>query len=171
MRSSAAVRPSLLAATGAIALALIVAGGARADGPAVGWGSGAPPAISASALASGRLFVTPEDVKAVQGVLTLRFPKALDTVALEDLTVGRQAQLRDLTVTVVARGRKSVTLQTNRDGDRVYATIIPRNVRLGEAPSHGKPVILYDVKSRGAEAYLSLAREFIAREHALTTRG
>lgn len=62
----------------------------------------------------------PEDVKAVQGVLTLRFPRALDTVALEDLTVGRQAQLRDLTVTVVARGRKSVTLQTNRDGDRVY---------------------------------------------------
>ena len=62
----------------------------------------------------------PEDVKAVQGVLTLRFPRALDTVALDDLAVGRQAALRDLTVTVVARGRKSVTLQTNRDGDRVY---------------------------------------------------
>ena len=62
----------------------------------------------------------PEDLKAVQGVLTLRFPKALDTLALEDLTVGRQAQRGDLTVTVAARGRKSVTLQTNRDGDRVY---------------------------------------------------
>jgi chromosome partitioning protein len=56
-------------------------------------------------------------------------------------------------------------------GDRVYTTVIPRNVRLGEAPSHGKPVILYDVKSKGAEAYLSLAREFIAREHALAPRG
>jgi hypothetical protein len=62
----------------------------------------------------------PEDLKAMHGVLTLRFPKALDTVALDDLTVGRQAQRGDLTVTVVARGRKSVTLQTNRDGDRVH---------------------------------------------------
>jgi len=62
----------------------------------------------------------PEDLKAAQGVLTLRFPKALDTLALDELTVGRKAQLGDLTVTVVARGRKSVTLQTNRDGDRVY---------------------------------------------------
>ena len=56
----------------------------------------------------------------MQGVLTLQFPKALDTLALDDLTVGRQAQRGDLTVTVVARGRKSVTLQTNRAGDRVY---------------------------------------------------
>jgi chromosome partitioning protein len=47
--------------------------------------------------------------------------------------------------------------------EKVFSTVIPRNVRLGEAPSHGKPVILYDVKSRGAEAYLALAREVIAR--------
>ena len=51
--------------------------------------------------------------------------------------------------------------------ERVYSTVIPRNVRLGEAPSHGLPAILYDVKSRGAEAYISLAREFLAREAAL----
>jgi len=50
--------------------------------------------------------------------------------------------------------------------DRVYTTVIPRNVRLGEAPSHGLPVVLYDVKSRGAEAYVTLAREFLARETA-----
>jgi chromosome partitioning protein len=48
--------------------------------------------------------------------------------------------------------------------DKVFSTVIPRNVRLGEAPSHGLPAILYDVKSRGAEAYLALAREFVARE-------
>src|SRR5687768_10809995 len=48
--------------------------------------------------------------------------------------------------------------------DRVYATVIPRNIRLGEAPSHGMPAILYDVKSRGAEAYLALAREVLARD-------
>ena len=49
---------------------------------------------------------------------------------------------------------------------RVFATTIPRNIRLGEAPSHGLPVVLYDVKSKGAEAYLTLAKEFIARERA-----
>ena len=48
--------------------------------------------------------------------------------------------------------------------DRVFDTVIPRNVRLGEAPSHGLPAILYDVKSRGSEAYLALARELLARE-------
>ncbi len=47
--------------------------------------------------------------------------------------------------------------------DRVYQNVIPRNVRLGEAPSHGVPAILYDVKSRGATAYVALAREFLAR--------
>jgi chromosome partitioning protein len=47
--------------------------------------------------------------------------------------------------------------------DRVYQNVIPRNVRLGEAPSHGVPGILYDVKSRGAAAYVALAREFLER--------
>jgi len=47
--------------------------------------------------------------------------------------------------------------------DKVFRTVIPRNVRLGEAPSHGLPVILYDVKSRGAAAYLALAREVLER--------
>ncbi len=50
--------------------------------------------------------------------------------------------------------------------ERVYTTVIPRNIRLGEAPSHGLPAILYDVKSRGAEAYLALAREVLARDTA-----
>ena len=45
--------------------------------------------------------------------------------------------------------------------DRVYHSVIPRNVRLSEAPSHGKPVLLYDAKSRGSETYLEFAREVI----------
>ncbi|WP_096156176.1 MULTISPECIES: ParA family protein [Bacillus] len=45
--------------------------------------------------------------------------------------------------------------------DKVYGTIIPRNVRLSEAPSHGEPIIIYDPKSRGAEVYLDLAKEVI----------
>lgn len=47
--------------------------------------------------------------------------------------------------------------------EKVFRTVIPRNVRLGEAPSHGKPVILYDARSRGAEAYLSLAKEVLEK--------
>ncbi len=47
--------------------------------------------------------------------------------------------------------------------EKVFRTVIPRNVRLGEAPSHGMPAILYDGKSRGAEAYVALARELLQR--------
>jgi chromosome partitioning protein len=47
-------------------------------------------------------------------------------------------------------------------GDKVYDTIIPRNVRLSESPSFGKPILLYDIQSKGAESYLKLAREVIA---------
>jgi chromosome partitioning protein len=50
--------------------------------------------------------------------------------------------------------------------EKVFTTAIPRNVRLAEAPSHGKPVLLYDVKSRGATAYVNLAKELIARRTA-----
>jgi chromosome partitioning protein len=46
----------------------------------------------------------------------------------------------------------------------VFETIIPRNVRLSEAPSHGKPALLYDIKSSGAQSYLALARELVRRE-------
>jgi chromosome partitioning protein len=46
-------------------------------------------------------------------------------------------------------------------GDQVYKTVIPRNIRLGEAPSHGKPIFLYDSRSRGAQAYFDLAEEFV----------
>ncbi|MBP1642371.1 MAG: Cobyrinic acid ac-diamide synthase [Acidobacteria bacterium] len=49
-------------------------------------------------------------------------------------------------------------------GDAVFRTVVPRNVRLAEAPSHGRPILQYDIKSRGAEAYLALARELAGRE-------
>jgi chromosome partitioning protein len=52
-------------------------------------------------------------------------------------------------------------------GDKVYETIIPRNVRVSEAPSYGKPVLLYDLKCTGSQAYLKLASEIIQRERAL----
>jgi chromosome partitioning protein len=51
-------------------------------------------------------------------------------------------------------------------GDKVYATVIPRNVRISEAPSHGKPILIYDLQSKGAQAYLNLAGEVLKREQA-----
>ncbi|MGL4497102.1 MAG: ParA family protein, partial [Beijerinckiaceae bacterium] len=52
-------------------------------------------------------------------------------------------------------------------GEKVYQTVIPRNVRVSEAPSHGKPALLYDLKCAGSQAYLRLASEIIKREKTL----
>jgi chromosome partitioning protein len=49
--------------------------------------------------------------------------------------------------------------------DAVFETVIPRSIRLAEAPSYGKPILAYDVRSRGAESYIQLAKEVLAREH------
>lgn len=67
-------------------------------------------------------------------------------------------------------GRTNLSIQVAEEVKRhfpgkVYATVIPRNVRLSEAPSHGKPVMNYDPYSRGAEAYLALAEEFISKQY------
>lgn len=57
-------------------------------------------------------------------------------------------------------------IRTHFDG-RVFEAVVPRNVRLSEAPSHGLPVLMYDISSRGAEAYLDLAKEVIKSERSL----
>lgn len=54
-------------------------------------------------------------------------------------------------------------------GDKVYQTIIPRNVRVSEAPSHGRPVLLYDIRSSGAQAYVQLAAEVLKQEGRTTS--
>jgi len=56
-------------------------------------------------------------------------------------------------------------------GDKLYRTVIPRNIRLAEAPSHGKPVIAYDMQSKGAQAYLALAGEMLRREEQIVVAG
>jgi len=50
-------------------------------------------------------------------------------------------------------------------GGEVFRTVIPRSIRLAEAPSHGKPILLYDVRSRGAECYIQLAKEILENEN------
>jgi chromosome partitioning protein len=69
--------------------------------------------------------------------------------------------------------RTNLTRQVAADlreffGNDVLQTVIPRSVRLAEAPSHGKPILTYDVRSRGAESYIQLAKEILDRDH--TTR-
>jgi len=64
--------------------------------------------------------------------------------------------------------RNNLSTQVARDarehfGERVFRTVIPRNVRLSEAPSHGKPALLYDINSKGALSYLQLAQELLER--------
>jgi chromosome partitioning protein len=54
-------------------------------------------------------------------------------------------------------------------GSLVYQTVIPRNVKLSEAPSHGKPALIYDMKSAGAQAYIRLAAEIIRQERTHTS--
>ena len=53
--------------------------------------------------------------------------------------------------------------------NEVFETVIPRNVRLAEAPSHGKPIFQYDLRSKGAESYLNLAREILSRHEVITS--
>ena len=70
--------------------------------------------------------------------------------------------------------RNKLTEQIENDvreylGEQVYKTVIPRNVRMSEAPSHGKPALVYDLKCSGSRAYINLAREVLKREKALET--
>ena len=80
-------------------------------------------------------------------------------------------QMHGVVLTMFDR-RNNLSEQVAKDvrsfmGDRVYETIIPRNVRVSEAPSHGRPVLLYDFRSVGAQAYAHLAGEMLRRERRL----
>ncbi|MEQ8345716.1 MAG: ParA family protein [Sneathiellaceae bacterium] len=82
----------------------------------------------------------------------------------------RDLELQGIVLTMFDR-RNNLSEQVAADvrehmGDRVYDTMIPRNVRLSEAPSHGKPALVYDLKCPGSEAYMRLASEMIRRERA-----
>ena len=63
-----------------------------------------------------------------------------------------------------SRSRQVVADLRDFFGDRIFTTVIPRNVRLAEAPSYGKPILLYDPDSRGCHSYLELAKEVIAHD-------
>ncbi len=91
--------------------------------------------------------------------------KTLDRVR-QKLNPGLELQGVVLTM---ADARNNLTNMVDADvrqflGEKVYKTVIPRNVRVSEAPSHGKPVLLYDFRCAGSQAYIRLAREILNRE-------
>jgi chromosome partitioning protein len=95
------------------------------------------------------------------------------TVSLVKQNLNRNLHIEGLVFSMVDQ-RANLTLQVIEEvkkfmKDRVYETVIPRNIRLAEAPSHGKPIFSYDKTSKGAEAYANLAREFLTRQQNITT--
>jgi chromosome partitioning protein len=90
----------------------------------------------------------------------------LNTVRLVQRNLNPRLQIDGVLLTMFDQrlnlSRQVAEEATEYFGSRVYRTRIPRNVRLAEAPSFGKPIVLYDVLSAGAQSYLSLARELIA---------
>jgi chromosome partitioning protein len=100
---------------------------------------------------------------ALEGISAL-----LDTVERIRAALNPQLELEGIVLTMfddrttLAR-QVAAELRRHFPG-KVFETVIPRNVRLAEAPSHGQPILLYDVRSRGAEAYIRLAKELIGRQ-------
>ncbi len=93
--------------------------------------------------------------------------RLLDTIARVRQTANPDLAIEGIVFTMfdprANLSRQVAEEARNHFAESVFETAIPRNVRLSEAPSHGKPILLYDVRSRGAQAYLALAKELIAR--------
>ena len=92
----------------------------------------------------------------------------MNTVRLVRRSLNPSLELEGVLLTMFD-GRTNLALQVAEEvkhyfPGKVYGTVIPRNVRLSEAPSHGKPIMAYDRTSRGAEAYTALAAEFLKRQ-------
>jgi chromosome partitioning protein len=96
----------------------------------------------------------------------------LRTIELIRANLNRELQVDGVVLTMFD-SRNNLARQVTRDVEsnlpgRVYKTVIPRNVRLSEAPSHGRPIILYDIESKGAQSYLALAGEMLSRHATLS---
>jgi chromosome partitioning protein len=124
--------------------------------------------VNALAAAHGVLIPIQCEYYALEGLSAL-----LDTIEQVRVSINPELEIEGLLRTMYdARNNLSndVSAQLQQHfGDRVYRTIIPRNVRLAEAPSHGLPVLRYDKASRGATAYLALAGEYLRRHAPLST--
>lgn len=92
----------------------------------------------------------------------------INTVQLVKKSLNKKLDVEGVVMTMFdARTNLSLEVQKEVEkyfGDKVYATTIPRNIRLAESPSFGLPIMLYDDKCKGAEAYLNLTKEFLSRQ-------
>jgi len=121
--------------------------------------------LTINALAAANAVVVPLQCEffALEGLSQL-----LTTIEHVKQTLNSRLEIHGIVLTMFDP-RNSLSTQVVSDvrgfmGDKVYETVIPRNVRVSEAPSHGKPVLLYDLKCAGSQAYLKLASEVIQRE-------
>ena len=90
------------------------------------------------------------------------------TIELVKGSLNPALEIQGVVLTMFDR-RNSLSGQVAKDvrehfGTKVYETVIPRNVRVSEAPSFGKPALIYDMKCAGSQAYIKLARELVGRE-------
>ncbi|WP_193174336.1 ParA family protein [Oricola nitratireducens] len=123
--------------------------------------------LNAMAAANSILVPLQTEFFALEGLSQL-----LNTVDQVKHSINPALEIQGIVLTMFDK-RNNLALQVVEDvrahlGDKVYDTIIPRNVRVSEAPSHGKPAILYDLNCAGSQAYLQLASEVIRRERQLT---
>lgn len=92
----------------------------------------------------------------------------INTVQLVKKSLNKKLDVEGVVMTMFdARTNLSLEVQKEVEkyfGDKVYSTTIPRNIRLAESPSFGLPIMLYDDKCKGAEAYLNLTKEFLSRQ-------
>ena len=119
--------------------------------------------LNALCAADGILVPVQGEYFALEGL-----PDLMNTVRLVRRSLNPRLELEGVLLTMFD-GRPNLALQVAEEvkhdfPGKVYATVIPRNVRLSEAPSHGKPITSYDRSSRGAEAYTALAAEFLKRQ-------
>ena len=92
----------------------------------------------------------------------------IKTISLIKKHINKTLEVEGVVLTMYD-GRTNLSIQVVEEVKRFFAqkvhrSVIPRNVRLGEAPSHGKPITVYDPKCAGAEAYMDLARELMETE-------
>lgn len=127
-----------------------------------------PPALNlltVNALVAADSILVPMQCEylALEGVSAL-----LDTVERIRATLNPRLEIEGILLTMfderTTLARQVAEELRNHFKEKVFETTIPRNVRLAEAPSYGQPALLYDVRSRGAEAYIRLAKELLARE-------
>ena len=127
-----------------------------------------PPALSlltVNALVAAQAVLVPLQCEfyALEGISQL-----MKTITMIQQTLNPSLDLQGIVLTMHDKRNNLSDLVANdvreHFGEKVYNTVIPRNIRVSEAPSHGKPVLLYDINCPGSQAYLNLAGELIQRE-------